>query len=297
MAISRIRQNDRSKIERQILELRESEVKREQLLEKLQEKTKELEQIVYIASHDLRSPLVNIQGFTKELEHSIEEMREITNNGEVPQPVKEKLAVYMEEDIPESLNFVLAGTAKIDSLLSGLLRLSRLGRAALEIQNINMNELLKDISNALEFTLKNSRINLEVALLPNCQGDKTQINQVFSNLIYNAIKYHNPERPCHIRITGKIENDQTIFCVEDNGIGIAEEHQEKIFEIFQRVNPVNSTGEGLGLSIVKKILDRHSGKVWVESEIGEGSKFFVSLPITEERKLQYANTGSSNTHS
>ena len=93
--------------------------------------------------------MVNIQGFTKELEHSIEEMRAITNNGGISPEVKEKLAVYMEEDIPEALNFVLAGTAKVDSLLSGLLRLSRLGRAALDIQDLNMNEMLKDISNTL----------------------------------------------------------------------------------------------------------------------------------------------------
>ena len=283
---------DQFEIEHQLTERTRAE-------EALQDKTKELEQIVYIASHDLRSPLVNIQGFTKELENSVDEIRVITNNGDTPPEMKEKLAVYMEEDIPEALNFVLAGTAKIDTLLSGLLRLSRLGKAALDIQTLNMDEILRDISQTLEFTLKNLKINLEVEDLPDCRGDKIQINQVFSNLIDNAIKYRDLERDCTIRITGETLDGQAVFCVEDNGIGIAEEHQKKVFEIFQRIGIHKSTGEGLGLSIVRRILDRHSGKVWLESDPGKGSKFFISLPagnIANEGVLHYADSRSGNTY-
>ena len=109
-------------------------------------------------------------------------------------------------------------------------------------------------------------------------GDRTQISQVFSNIIDNAIKYHDPKRSGLIKVTGSNEDGQVIFCVEDNGIGIAQEDQQRVFEIFQRLQPDANPGEGLGLSIVRKILDRHSGKIWLESEPGIGSKFYVSLP-------------------
>jgi PAS domain S-box-containing protein len=282
------------------LERKQVEMERERLFQRLQDKTKELEQIVYIASHDLRSPLINIQGFAMELEQTFEEMRTIANNGEITPTVREQLAAYMEKDIPEALKYVLAGTAKIDSLLSGLLRLSRLGREALDIQDLDMNEILTDIAHTLEFSIKNLQISLEVADLPHCQGDRTQINQVFSNLIDNAIKYRDPGRPCVIRITGGTENGEAIFCVEDNGIGIAREDQPKVFEIFQRLETNTSAGEGLGLSIVRRILDRHSGKIWLESEPSKGSRFCLSLPANgdlNERSHQKDDKTSDHTHS
>ena len=119
---------------------------------------------------------------------------------------------------------------------------------------------------------------MKVSNLPPCVGDHVQINQLFSNLLDNALKYRDPERPGVIEITGQQVNDQVVYCVRDNGIGIPEEHHSKIFEIFQRLNPSATTGEGLGLSIVKKILSRHNGSIWVESEPGVGSRFFVLLP-------------------
>jgi signal transduction histidine kinase len=94
----------------------------------------------------------------------------------------------------------------------------------------------------------------------------------------NALKYLDDSRPGMIHIYGKIDNGQSIYCVEDNGVGIASEHQNKIFEVFHRLEPDKKSGEGLGLTIVRRILDRHNGKIWVESELGKGSKFFVSLP-------------------
>ena len=114
--------------------------------------------------------------------------------------------------------------------------------------------------------------------LPPCYGDEAQINQVFSNLLGNALKFLDPKRRGVIRISGRAEKEQVVYCVEDNGIGIAEKDKDAIFEIFRKLNPDDKRGEGLGLVIVSKILDRHGGKVWVESEPGKGSKFFVSLP-------------------
>jgi len=105
-----------------------------------------------------------------------------------------------------------------------------------------------------------------------------QINQVFSNLLNNSLKYLDPNRPGVIRVCGQEEPDRVVYSIEDNGIGIAAEHQDSIYKIFHRLDSQRGTGEGLGLTIVRRVLERHHGKIWVESEVNEGSKFYVSLP-------------------
>jgi len=266
---------------RDVTERKRVESERERLLNALDEKTKELEQIVNVTSHDLRSPLVNIQGFTRELDTSFRQVYEIFDSKAVPSAVKKKLAPLLDEDIPHALQYILASSSKMNSLLSGLLRLSRLGRAAPNIKKLDMNKLMAEVVASFEFQVKESDATVEVEELPPCMGDETQINQVFSNLLDNALKYLDPNRPRIIRISGKAGEGRVTYCVEDNGIGIADKDRERIFEIFCRLDPDAGIGEGLGLTIVRKILDRHCGKVWVESEPGKGSRFFVSLPTKE----------------
>ena len=267
-------------LQRELDEHKKVEKERESLLAKLSEKNKELEQIIYATSHDLRSPLVNIQGFTRELEQSFKQAHEVLNSKDIAPAVREKLGSTLNEDIPAELQHILASSAKMDSLLSGLLKLSRMGRANINIEKLDMNKLMPEVISTLEFQAGETRATVEVEELPPCYGDEAQINQVFSNLLGNALKFLDPKRRGVIRISGREEKKQVIYCVGDNGIGIAGKDKDAIFEIFHKLNPDDKRGEGLGLVIVKKILDRHGGKVWVESEPGKGSKFFVSLPDT-----------------
>ncbi len=258
------------------------EEKLELYAQELAEKNKELETVVYVASHDLRSPLVNVQGFSKELSYACEQVKASMEKDGDNFPVnREELLTLLTDEVPEALSFIQAGVAKMDKLLAGFLRFSRLGRAALTIERIGMNDLLREILLTMDFQIKQNGATLEVAELPACFGDATQINQVFSNLIDNALKYRAPDRPAKIQVRGHVENGRAHFIVEDNGIGIAPEHQARVFEIFHRLNPDESTGEGLGLTISQKILERQNGKIWVESEVGRGSAFTLTLPSAE----------------
>jgi len=243
------------------------------------EKNKELETVVYIASHDLRSPLVNVQGFSTELAQACQRLTSRVT--EAPGNVVEKnqLTELLLGDIPEALSFIQGGVAKMDRLLAGFLRFSRLGRAALNIERLDINEMLRDIVRTMDFQIKQNRTTVEIEPLPPCLGDATQINQVFSNLLENALKYRELTRPGRIRVTGRVEDGRSIYAVEDNGIGIAPEHQSRIFEIFHRLNPSVSGGEGLGLTIAQKILARQDGTIRVNSIAGKGATFLVSLPF------------------
>lgn len=245
----------------------------------LKDKNKELEQVINITSHDLRSPLLNISGSTKELEKKLMEITPIINDRAISPSVKMKRTALLEEDIAEECDFIRACSSKMDNLISGLVQVSRLGRIGLNITPLNMNKLVASIAKSFDYIIKRSGTKLEIYELPPCRGDAVRIDQVFSNLLDNALKYLNQKRPGIIKISGQAKTGQVTYCVEDNGIGIQAKHQEKVFEIFCRLDPKTGTGEGLGLSIINKILTRHGGKVWVESEPDKGSKFFVSLKI------------------
>ena len=260
---------------RDITQKKKVEDEHKRMQDDLRYKNKELEEIIHIASHDLRSPLVNIHGFSRELEHAFKQVNTVLSNINIDSAVKDDLAPILKKDIPEALQYIQASASKMHSLLNGLLRISRLIRAKLTIKRLDMNKLMSNVIGTFEYEIKRLGVKLQVDELPSCMGDEMHINQVFSNLLNNALKYLDPARRGIIRISG---TRQLVYCMEDNGIGIAAEHRNKIYEMFYRLNPNNGGGEGLGLAIVCRILDRHGGRIWVESNPGRGSKFFVFLP-------------------
>ena len=248
---------------------------------KLKSTNKELERIVYVSSHDLRSPLVNIDGYSRELERSIEEIAGIVSSNRTPSETVQAIQSLLNDDVTEALHFIRTSAGKMDVLLTGLLKLSRLGRSALSITLLDMNQLIRKALDARDFQLKETGITVDIGDLPSCMGDRVQVDQLFSNLLDNAINYLDKGRPGKISVKGRVEDGNSIYSVEDNGVGIAPDHIKNIFEIFHRLNPDASEGEGLGLAIVQQALSKLAGKIMVESEPGVGSCFYIYLPAAE----------------
>lgn len=251
----------------------------EALNDQLEDKNKELNAIIHASSHDLRSPLVNIQGFSHELERTCGKLRDCVARTRIPPDERERIETLLNVDFPECIHYILSGVAKMDRLLVGLLQLSRLERSTLEVVPLDMNETIRDILQTMEFQVKASGVSVYVTDLPPCMGDPTQINRVFSNLLDNAVKYLDPSRPGRICVEGTAQNGQAVYRIVDNGIGIPSEHHQRVFEIFHRLNSKTGVpGEGLGLTSVRRIVERHNGQIRVESEPGKGSTFCISLP-------------------
>lgn len=262
-----------------ITEQKQNEVAIKLLNYELVEKNKELEQIIHVTSHDLRSPLVNIQGFGKEIEKSFKEFSEELDKIEDVQKIKELFKEHCICNLPVYLEYILSGTKKMDILLSGLLKLSRMGRQAMNPILINVEKLVKDVIHNYEFKANQLNSKISIQILPECVCDEQMLIHIFSNLIDNALKYSSKERKSIIIISGEYDklNKQTIYYVKDNGIGISNQYLNKIFELFQRLE-TDIEGEGLGLTIISKFLDKINGKIWVESELNHGSIFYFSIP-------------------
>lgn len=265
-----------------ITDHKQAEEERDQLLTELEAKNKELEGIIYIASHDLRSPLVNIQGFSRRLSRHCDDLKGLLTELPGSGAAHGHLLQLLNEQIPKATGFIGSSAEKMDNLLTGLLRLSRLGRAAVTIENLDMNALMSKIIDSLAFQIETAQAQVSCETLLPCRGDAVQVGQVFSNLIENALKYRDPERPLQIKISSAAYREGVHYCIQDSGIGIPLELQAQVWEIFKRLNPKEAPGEGLGLTVARRIIDRLRGAIWLESEPGVGSQFFVMLPAVKQ---------------
>lgn len=248
------------------------------LYQEIKTKNKQLEDYIYITTHELRSPLFNLRGFANELEENIKELSNIIQKIRIRKDVRTRIQTLSWEEIPECIYFINSATSKMENLVEALLRLSRLKVNELNIKELDMDQIVLQIRSTFRTEIKNNKVKINAGNLPAVHADEQLINQVFSNLLGNALHYLHPKRSGVINITGKQDGKEVIFCVEDNGIGIAKKYHKKIFDIFQRLEPDICPGDGIGLSIVHKILEKHGGQIWVESEEDRGSKFFFSLP-------------------
>jgi signal transduction histidine kinase len=221
---------------------------------------KELEAFSYSVSHDLRAPLRNIDGFSK--------------------IVLEEYGEQLEGMGAHYLNRVRNGAIKMSQLIDDMLSFSRVGRTEIQLKQIDINRLVNNALRDFTEVIKEKDIDVKVGDLPGISGDQNMIQQVFSNLVSNAIKYSsNTERP---KVEVGFDDSRKAFFVKDNGIGFDMQYHDKIFQVFQRLQlPEDYEGTGIGLAIVKRMLERHNGTIWAESELENGTTFYVQLPLDE----------------
>jgi signal transduction histidine kinase len=252
----------------------------------LTQKTEENEMFVYSVSHDMRTPLVNLQGFSQELSLVSDDLKSLLGGEGVPQELSSRGAAIIEGEMAESLQFIQNAVSHLSKIIDALLRLSRAGRVVYQVRRVNLNEMVARIVDALGATVRSRGAKVIVQDLPPTWGDPAALEQLFSNLISNALNYLDPKRPGLIEIgcinkvvasEGEAGQPLLAYYVRDNGLGLTDTEQGKIFRAFHRFHPEAARGEGMGLAIVRRIVERHNGRVWVESEAGEGTTFYVML--------------------
>jgi signal transduction histidine kinase len=240
---------------------------------------KELKRFADVVSHDLRAPLITVQGFTKELSQACEVLRTALPTALLALDNAQRAAVTtaLEGDIPEALGFIRAGVARMDELLEAVLTLSRMGQHPLHFEAVDMQALVQQCLQTLAHQLKQRQVRVTVGPLPQVYADYLAMTQIVSNLLSNAINALVPERPGELRITAAAGPETTAFHVQDNGRGIAVEDIPKVFEMFRRLGPQEATGEGMGLAYVRTLVRRHGGDVWCQSTPGIGTTFTFTI--------------------
>jgi len=245
--------------------LKKNEKKLEALLKELAAKNAELETFVFSVSHDLKTPIVTIEGFMGAL--------------------REDFGNLIPEDCERYLNYIGDATRKMEALINDLLELSRIGRLTVKKSEFPLADLMEEVIAGLQPQIEAKGIQVTVSQgLPLVYGEKKRLIQVMENLLSNAIKYIGKENPSpRIEVGVREQDDQKVIFVRDNGIGIEKTYFEKIFQVFQRLPSAKKIGPGtgIGLAIVKRVIEYHGGKVWLESEPGKGTTFFFTLKNKE----------------
>lgn len=241
----------------------------------------EIQRFAYIVSHDLRSPLVNVMGFTSELDAATKPLAELIRRAEVdaPQLVTEDARLAVETDLPEAIGFIRSSTQKMDRLINAILRLSREGRRVLTPERLDMNALVAGIVDSLHHRLQETGAEIAVEKLPAIISDRVAIEQVFSNLIENSVKYLKPGRPGRIVVRAHRRAPRVVFEVEDNGRGIDPKDRDRIFDLFRRSGAQDQPGEGIGLAHVRALAYRLGGVIECDSKLDVGATFRLSIPV------------------
>jgi len=266
-------------ITRDITGRKHAEERLEHYSRELAQSNEELKRFAYIVSHDLRAPLVNLKGFAAELRSALETVRAAIDPL-LPHMTEQKRATVhtaFREDIPEALNFIDASVTRMDHFISALLKLSRLGRAELNLEPINMDALVRETLETLAHRIEERKINVTIGPLPEVIADRTSMEQIMTNILNNAVLYLDPSRPGRIEIGGERHDDFVTYRVSDNGRGIAPQDMDKVFAPFRRAGKPDVPGEGMGLAYVQTLVRRHDGRIWCESELGVGTTFIFTI--------------------
>jgi signal transduction histidine kinase len=219
----------------------------------------ELEAFSHSVSHDLRAPLRHINGFAEIL--------------------KEEFYDQLPEKARSYLNTIEDAAKKMNRLIDDLLNLSRTNRTELKKSTIKMNQVLDDALSEVQPLMENRKVDINISTLPEVIGDFNLLRLVWVNLLDNAIKYTRPRKKAVIKIDYKEEKEEFIFCIQDNGVGFDMNYAQKLFGAFQRLHSTDEfEGTGIGLSNVRRIISRHSGRTWAEAELDKGASFYFSLP-------------------
>ncbi len=248
---------------------------------KLKDTNEELARFMSLASHDLRSPLINVQGFAVELKRSLDTVQKLFEGkiAEFDLEDQEQLAHELGTQIPKSLAFIHSATAKMDRLTDAVLQLSLIGKRVLLFEEVDTMSLVRQCVDTVSHQIDRAGLNVVIDNMPKVNADRATLEHVFSNILDNAIKYTAPERKGKITISASANGAYTVFSVCDNGRGIAEQDWYKVFDVFRRAaNTEGVPGEGVGLPLVRAIIKRHGGDIWFDSEPDKGSTFYFSIP-------------------
>lgn len=239
----------------------------------------EVQRFAYIVSHDLRSPLVNVMGYTAELEQAGKTIDRAIKEAEATRTVDADVVTAVREDMPEAIGFIRASTEKMDRLINAILKLSREGRRNLLPETLDMAAIAQRAADSIHHQTGEVGAEVVVEPMPSFDSDRLSIEQIVGNLIDNAVKYLEPKRPGRIVVSGRdVPGGWVEYAIADNGRGISDRDHERIFELFRRSGRQDRPGEGLGLAFVRNSVRRLGGSIDVESTLGEGSTFRLKFP-------------------
>jgi signal transduction histidine kinase len=246
----------------------------------------EVQRFAYIVTHDLRAPLVNIMGFTSELEGSVNSLQALIDKSKAAvdpsDPVAEQARLAATVDVPEAIGFIRSSTKKMDGLIKAILKLSREGRREQRPERIDLGEVIQASAAAIRHQLDEAGGDLALRLgVSTIVTDRLSLEQILGNLLDNAVKFRSNGRPLRIEVrTGTASGGHIDIEVADNGRGIAEQDRERVFELFRRSGPQDHPGEGIGLAHVRTLVRNLGGDITVSSALDKGTTFRVVLPHT-----------------
>ena len=260
---------------------------RDTLEARVEERTRELaaanqevRRFAYMISHDLRAPLVNLQGFASELQESLNVIRQALEPllPQVAEPLRGEVVAALDQEAPDALGFIRNSVQRMGQMITAVMTVARVDQAQLDLQPVAAGELVEQALQGLHHQLEVLGVQVTVRELPEVLADRLGLSQIFANLLSNAINYLEPSRRGEIEVWAETGDQETAFHVRDNGRGIAPEDTERVFELFRRVGPQVSPGEGMGLTYVRAMVQRHGGTISCCSRLGAGSVFRFTLP-------------------